>query len=59
MEANEAKKIIDGLSSSQMISWKHVNIHGEYDFDLLMDNEPNFSIDNLPNICSRLGCKKH
>jgi TnpA family transposase len=47
MEVDEVENAIDGLSSSQMISWKHVNIHGEYDFELLVDNKSNFSIDKL------------
>ena len=43
----ERDRIIESLNSNSMIAWKHVNIHGEYDFGLLGDNETAFNIKEL------------
>ena len=41
------EEILGSLNSNSMISWQHVNIHGEYDFELMGSNSEKFDIDSL------------
>ncbi|MDR2915574.1 MAG: Tn3 family transposase [Tannerella sp.] len=36
----EFQKQIDLLKNSSMLSWQHVNMHGKYDFNIEVDNNP-------------------
>jgi TnpA family transposase len=43
----ESQKIIDNMSSSNLISWKHINIHGEYNFEAINNKTELFDIPEL------------
>ena len=39
-ESNERfQEILSVVKSGSIMTWQHINIHGEYDFDLLALNE--------------------
>jgi TnpA family transposase len=40
-------EIIHSLNSTNLITWQHVNIHGEYDFDLLGTQTEKFDLNSL------------
>jgi TnpA family transposase len=48
-DSKSADSIIKTLNNTSMISWSHVNIHGEYDLDLLGIQSANFDISSLIN----------
>ena len=37
---NELQEKIDLLKNSSMMAWQHVNMHGKYDFNIEIDNNP-------------------
>jgi len=40
-------EIIRSLNNTSMISWHHINIHGEYDFKLMGSQSEQFDVDSL------------
>ncbi|WP_422358908.1 Tn3 family transposase [Reichenbachiella sp.] len=47
LKEKESQKIIENLSSSSLISWKHINIHGEYDFHSINSKSETFNLEEL------------
>jgi hypothetical protein len=48
---NKAKKgrdnIIKIVKNSSVLSWAHVNLHGEYDFNNYVANDSKFNLDEI------------
>ena len=47
LRTDESKKIIENLSSTNLMSWKHINIHGEYDFRSINTKQSAFDLEEL------------
>ena len=47
MNEEQALEVINAISSNHVISWKHINIHGEYDLDIISENSKMFDLENL------------
>ena len=43
---------VELVKNSSMMSWQHINIHGEYDFELLQlkDSRYQFEIDKIMSL---------
>ena len=48
-DSKSVNEIMKMLSNTSMISWRHINIHGEYDLDILGLQSANFDIKSLVN----------
>lgn len=42
--------LLDAIKNSSMISWAHINMHGEYDFKDSKPSKPAFSIEEIVNL---------
>jgi TnpA family transposase len=47
LPAEESLKIIENMSATNLISWKHINIHGEYNFESINNKVAVFDIRQL------------
>ena len=47
MDEKQALEVISAISSNHVISWKHINIHGEYDLDIISEPSNMFDLENL------------
>ena len=47
MNEKQALEVINAISSNHVISWKHINIHGEYDLDIISEPSKMFDLENL------------
>jgi TnpA family transposase len=46
----ERVRLLESITSASILTWKHVNLHGTYDFsNLLSSNDPKYSLDDVIN----------
>ncbi|OJY11825.1 MAG: hypothetical protein BGO90_13935 [Legionella sp. 40-6] len=46
----ERERLLESITSASILTWKHVNLHGTYDFsNLLSSNAPEYSLDDVIN----------
>ena len=47
MDKKQALEVLSAISSNHVISWKHINIHGEYDLEILREASNMFDLEEL------------
>lgn len=43
----EQQEIVNAIQNKSIISWKHINFYGEYDFTIILLNQNNFDIEKI------------
>ena len=49
-DLDEQALLLENILSASILTWRHVNLHGTYDFsNLLSANNPDYSLDDVIN----------
>jgi TnpA family transposase len=49
-EAEERRQLIDAISKGSVLTWRHVNLRGEYDFTQTSTNDPGFDFERIKKL---------
>ncbi|WP_156497722.1 Tn3 family transposase, partial [Oleiphilus sp. HI0043] len=49
-DREDRKDLIESISQGSVITWKHVNLRGEYDFRRKASNDARFDMDKIRSI---------
>ena len=49
-DLDERTVLLESILNASILTWRHVNLHGTYDFsNLFSANDPDYSFDNVVN----------
>jgi hypothetical protein len=52
-DVDERALLLENILSASILTWRHVNLHGTYDFsNFLSANDPDYSLDDVINFKS-------